>query len=459
MKQKMVRVVRSFLPRPLVRGVESVYRKTRIRLVSGLYGNPASDLSVIAITGTNGKTTTASYINEILKQAGLKTAMFSTAQIEIDGQLQANELNVTVASVRRMQQFFKQAKRAKVDYVIIEATSHALDQHKLDGVPIEAAVMTNLTQDHLDYHATMEKYAEAKAKLFEMNPKFMILNRDDEWYEYYAKYQPTGQTITYGTDVDSEARIDYVKLYKKGSEAKVIVDHQTKLDMATALPGKFNVYNMTAAAATGYLLGVKVSDIVEGVANLESIPGRFERVVEGLGYDVIVDYAHTPDALEQLLEAARASTKNRLMLVFGSCGDRDKGKRPIMGGIAARLADRIFLTDEESYNEDPQAIRDQIREGIDAGKGDSKTEEFPDRREAIEKALKVAKKGDSILITGMGHEKYRIVQGEKIPWNDSEVVRQILDELGRTKPKAAAKSVEKEPSTSSRDEADDEVAA
>lgn len=454
MKQKMVRVVRSFLPRPLVRGVETLYRKTRIRLVSGLYGNPASDLSVIAITGTNGKTTTASYINEILKQAGLKTAMFSTAQIEVDGKLQANELNVTVASVRRMQQFFKQAKKAKVDYVIIEATSHALDQHKLDGVPIEAAVMTNLTQDHLDYHGTMEKYAEAKAKLFEKNPKFMILNRDDEWYEYYAKYQPTDQTITYGTDTDSEARIDYVKLYKKGSEAKILVDHQTKLDMATALPGKFNVYNMTAAAATSYLLGVKVSDIVEGVANLESIPGRFERVVEGLGYDVIVDYAHTPDALEQLLEAARASTKNRVMLVFGSCGDRDKGKRPIMGGIAAKKADRIFLTDEESYNEDPQAIRDQIREGIEAAGGEAKTTEFAERREAIEKALKVAKKGDTILITGMGHEKYRIVQGEKIPWNDSEVVRQILDELGRTaKPEPVATS------TSSHDNADDEVEA
>ena len=426
--------------------------------MSGLYGNPARDLSVIAITGTNGKTTTACYINEILKQAGLKTAMFSTALIEVDGKQQTNDLNVTVATVRRMQQFFKQAKKAKVDYVIIEATSHALDQHKLDGVPIEAAVMTNLTQDHLDYHGTMEKYADAKAKLFEKHPKFMVLNRDDEWYERFSTYQPTSQMITYGTDQDSEARIDYVKLYKKGSEAKVIVDHQTKLDMATALPGKFNVYNMTAAAATCYLLGVKVSDIVEGVANLESIPGRFERVVEGLGYDVIVDYAHTPDALQQLLEAARASTKNRVMLVFGSCGDRDKGKRPIMGEIAAKLADRIFLTDEESYNEDPQAIRDQIREGIEAAKGDSKTEEFPDRRDAIEKALKVAKKNDTILITGMGHEKYRIVQGEKIPWNDSEVVRTILEELGRTRPKDTKPS-EEEASTSSRDEADDESEA
>lgn len=446
----MVRVVRSFLPRPLVRGVETLYRKTRIRVVSGLYGNPASDLSVIAITGTNGKTTTASYINEILKQAGLATAMFSTAQIEVAGQLQANDLNVTVASVRRMQQFFKKAKKAKVDYVIIEATSHALDQHKLDGVPIEAAVMTNLTQDHLDYHGSMEKYAEAKSKLFEKAPKFIILNRDDEWYEYFAKFQPTDQTITYGTDDDSEARIDYVKLYKKGSEAKVIVDHQTNLEMATALPGKFNVYNMTAAAATCYLLGVKVNDIVEGVANLESIPGRFERVAEGLGYDIIVDYAHTPDALEQLLGAARTSTKNRVMLVFGSCGDRDKTKRPIMGGIAARLADRIFLTDEESYNEDPQIIRDQIHEGIvDAG-GEAKTTEFAERRDAIEKALKAAKKNDTILITGMGHEKYRIVQGEKIPWNDSDVVRQILEELGRTKP---------EPSTSSHDDAVDEAEA
>lgn len=427
MKQKVVKGIRDTLPEGAVRNVEEAYRRSRVKLVSARYGNPARDLRVIAITGTNGKTTTANYINEILKEAGLVTAMFTTAVIEVAGERQLNDLNATVGSTARMQRFFRDAKKAKVDYVVLEITSHALHQHKLATVPIEVAVMTNLTQDHLDYHKTMEGYAEAKSKLFKGEPKFIVLNRDDEWFDYFNQFQAGSQKITYGTHEEAEARIDSVKLYRKGSEARVVIDHQTKLELATALPGKFNVYNMTAAAATAYILGVKRSDIVEGVANLEGVPGRFERVVENKDFDVIVDYAHTPDALEKLLEAAKSTTKNRVILVFGSCGDRDKGKRPIMGEIAARNADRIILTDEESYNEDPEVIRRMIYEGIEAASGTGKTTEIADRREAIDKALSIAKKGDTILITGMGHEQFRIIDGERLPWNDAEVVRELLE--------------------------------
>lgn len=394
--------------------------------MSARYGNPARDLRVIAVTGTNGKTTTVNYINEILKEAGLTTAMFSTALIEIAGKQKMNDLNMSVGSVAQMQRFFRSAKRARVDYVVLEITSHALHQHKLATVPIEVAVMTNLTQDHLDYHKTMDEYARAKSKLFANEPRFIVLNRDDEWFDYFDQFPAGSQKITYGTHDEAEARIDRVKLYRKGSEAHVVVDHQTKLDLATALPGKFNVYNMTAAAATAYILGIKRSDIVEGVANLEGVPGRFERVVEGKEYDVIVDYAHTPDALQKLLEAAKSTTKNRVILVFGACGDRDKTKRPIMGEIAANLADRIILTDEESYNEDPDTIRRMVYEGIEQGSGTGKTTEIADRREAIERALSIATKGDTVLITGMGHEQFRIVGGERLPWNDGDVVREIL---------------------------------
>lgn len=422
------------MPESAIRQLEEGYRRGRVQLVSAKYGNPAKSLRVIAVTGTNGKTTTVNYINEILKEAGLKTAMFSTALIEIDGQTKLNDLNATVASTERMQQFFRDAKRAKVDYVVLEITSHALHQHKLATVPIEAAVMTNLTQDHLDYHKTMENYAAAKSKLFKGEPKFIVLNRDDEWFDYFNQFHAGAQKITYGEHDDAEAKIDYFKLYKKGSEATVVIDHQTKLNLATALPGKFNVYNMTAAASTAYLLGMKLTDIVEGIANLEGIPGRFERVAEGLGYDVIVDYAHTPDALEKLLQSVKSVTKNRVILVFGATGDRDKGKRPIMGEIAAKYANRIILTDEESYNEDPQAIRDQVREGIETGKGSSKMTEIADRHEAIEKALSIATKDDAVLITGMGHEQYRIVGGERLPWNDGDVVREILSKNDTKKP-------------------------
>lgn len=428
MKQKLVKGVRKVLPAGVLHSVEEAYRRGRVQLVSARYGNPAKSLRVIAVTGTNGKTTTVNYINEILKEAGLKTAMFSTALIEVAGQTQLNDLNATVGTTARMQQFFADAKKAKVDYVVLEITSHALQQHKLDTVPIEVAVMTNLTQDHLDYHKTMEAYAAAKGKLFTNEPKFIVLNRDDEWFDFFDKFPAGAQKITYGAHDDAEAKIEYVKLYKKGSEARILIDHQTSLELATALPGQFNVYNMTAAAATAYLLGVKLQDIVEGVANLEGVPGRFERVVEGLGYDVIVDYAHTPDALEKLLEAAKSVTKNRVILVFGATGDRDKGKRPIMGEIAARLADRIVLTDDESYNEDPQTIRDEVMAGIEKAGGSAKTTELGDRRDAIEKALSIAKKDDTILITGMGHEQFRIVNGERLPWNDGDVVRELVGE-------------------------------
>lgn len=426
MKATLVKFVRKVLPGGMLRRLENGYRRLRVKLVSARYGNPSKHLRVIAVTGTNGKTTTSCYINEILKEAHFTTAMFTTAVIEVAGERKLNDLNATVASTARMQRFFRDAKRANVDYVVLEVTSHALDQHKLDGVPIEAAVMTNLTQDHLDYHKTMEEYAAAKSKLFQLHPRFIVLNRDDEWYDYFNQFVASEQKMTYGKSAEAEAKITHVKLYRKGTEADVVLDHQTHLELATNLPGEFNVMNMTAATTLAYLLGVKLEDIQEGVANVEAVPGRFERAVEGLGYDVIVDYAHTPDALEKLLAAARGITKQRVILVFGACGDRDQGKRPIMGEIAARGADRIFLTDEESYNEDPEQIRRMLMEGIERGRGDAKTTEIADRRQAIERALGCARKGDMVLITGMGHEQYRIVNGQRLPWNDGQVVREIV---------------------------------
>lgn len=428
MKQRLVKGVRSVLPSQAVHLLENVYRKTRIQLVSARYGWPARGLRVIAVTGTNGKTTTANYINEILKQAGYKTAMFTTAVIEVAGESKINDLNATVASVSRMQQFLNEARRYKVDFVILEVTSHSLHQHKLDGVPIEAAVMTNLTQDHLDYHKTMEKYAAAKGLLFARNPRYIVLNRDNDWFDYFDKYLAEEQKITYGKSEDADVRISDIKLYKKGSEATLAFDHQEKSQLATYLPGEYNIFNMAAAASICYVLGVSMSDIKNGIASLEGIPGRFERATKDEKYEVIVDYAHTPDALEKLLEATRNITKKRIILVFGACGDRDALKRPIMGKIAAKLADEIILTDEESYNEDPDKIRRDIYAGIEESKATNKTTEIADRREAIRHALNIAKKDDTILITGMGHEQFRIINGEKLPWNDTNIVREIISE-------------------------------
>ncbi len=428
MKDKLVKGVRRVLPGSATRKIEEVYRRSRVKLVSARYGNPAKHLRVIAVTGTNGKTTTVVYINEILKAAGFKTAMFSTALIEVGGEQRLNDLNATVATTAEMQQFFRQAKKAKVNFVVLEITSHALHQHKLATVPIECAVMTNLTQDHLDYHGTMKKYARAKGILFASSPRYIVLNQDDEWFDFFNKFEADEHKITYGTKPESEARISKVKLYKKGSEATLVIDHQTRIELGTNLPGKYNVYNLAAAAAATYVMGIDLEAIVDGIAEVENIPGRFERVVIDKPFEVIVDYAHTPDALEQLLETIKSQTKNRVILVFGACGDRDKSKRPIMGEIGARCADRIYVTDEESYNEDPAEIRAMILEGIERTKGKTKTTEIADRREAIKKALSIGRKGDIVVITGMGHEQFRIIEGERIPWNDGDVVRELATE-------------------------------
>lgn len=423
--------LRKVLPSRLIGTFETIYRRSRTAIVSTWYSHPSRYLRVIAVTGTNGKTTTANFINAILKQAGYRTAMFTTAVIEIAGQSRINDLNATVPSTRRIQQFFRDAQQAAVDYVILEVTSHSLDQHKLDGVLFEGAVMTNLTQDHLDYHKTMGDYAATKAKLFQRQPRFIVLNHDDQWFSYYDKFTAGQRKMTVGTSAEAGARITDIKLHREGSEASLAIGSQPRLDLATVFPGEFNVYNMAAAATLAHLLGISREDIQHGVASLKTIPGRFEQAVTGLGYDVIVDYAHTPDALDKLLATARAITNGRVILVFGACGDRDQSKRPIMGGIAVHGADRIFLTDEESYDEDPAAIREMIRAGIKHADGEAKTQEIPDRKEAIERAMSSAKPGDMILITGMGHEQFRIVNGKRLPWNDTDVVREIADQLDK----------------------------
>lgn len=430
-KNNLTKTARKVLPKSALVGLEKSYRKSRAKIISARFGNPARDLRVIAVTGTNGKTTTVNFLNEILKEAGYRTAMFSTANIEIAGEQTVNDTNSTTATVARLQKFFRDAKKADVEFALIEATSHALDQYKFEGVPIEMAIMTNLTQDHLDYHKTMENYAAAKAKLFEMNPNLVVLNADDEWFDYFNNFATESQKITYGEGESADVKIEKFKLYKKGSEANLRIDNNVELEIATNLPGEFNIYNMTAAAAGAYLLGISLKDIQEGIANLEGVSGRFEYATPGLPFDTIVDYAHTPDALEKLLKSAKEISKNRTILVFGACGDRDREKRPIMGKVAQDLADRIIITDEENYTEDATQIREEIISGISKKneKLPANIQEIPDRKEAIRKALQIAGKGDIVLITGLGHEVYRVIDGEKTPWNDTQIVREIAQEI------------------------------
>jgi len=394
-----------------------------------LDGYRAKKLKVVAFTGTKGKTTTCAYINEVLKAGGYKTAVYTTAFVEVNGKLQPNRTHMTLASAWVVQKFFSQAKKAGAEWVILEVTSHALDQYRILGVPVEIAMVTNLSQDHLDYHGTMQKYADAKAKLItDFNPKYTVLNADDEWFDYFAKYV-NNNLLTIGQGRATH-QIKEANLTPKGTEFKLI-SAKGVIKLKTALVGEFNIYNSAYGAIVGQILGVKNELISQGVASVALVPGRMEPVEAGQPFLVLVDYAVTPDALEKALISLKGITKGRVRLVFGATGDRDKSKRPIMGQVAAKWADDIYLTDDETYTEDGGTIRAAVKEGIKEADGLEKCQEIAERYDAIKAAFTDAKAGDVVILTGIGHENYRNQGGKKIPWDERQVAKKILLELNK----------------------------
>lgn len=423
------KMVRKLLPISAVKVVETTYREGRGFFWQLRYGFPAKTMRVIAVTGTNGKTTTCSYISEVVKAAGHRVAVYTTAYYEIDGERTPNHSHMTVTSQADVQRFFKRAKRANVDFVVLEVTSHALEQRRTAGVPIEAAVMTNLTQDHLDYHGTMENYATAKARLFsdEYKPKHIILNSDDGWYRFFAErsvYPP----ITYGTD--SAADIQLTGHDSSSTGSSFTARHKGEhIAGTTQLIGLFNVYNALAAVSTGLALGFDIDDIMKGVASLSVVPGRMESIDEGQDFGVLVDFSYTPDALFNALRTLRGITAGSIRIVFGATGDRDAGKRPLMGETVGHNADAIYLTDDETYTEDPQIIRDAVYKGIVKAKATAKTQIFDDRLEAIRQAFSDSERGDVVLLAGIGHEDYRNMGGKKIIWDERDVARTELKQL------------------------------
>jgi UDP-N-acetylmuramoyl-L-alanyl-D-glutamate--2,6-diaminopimelate ligase len=421
------RMARKVVPKKGVKALEVSYRWGRGAAWRARYGFPARKLKIIAVTGTNGKTTTVSYINSVLKAAGLKTAVYTTVYFEVDGQREPNRSHMTVQSQKSAQAFFARAKKANVDWVVLELTSMALDQKRIAGFKVEVAVMTNLTQEHLDYHKTMENYAAAKARLFgyEYDAKFCVLNADDEWFDFFIE-RSIGKPITYGVRPSATIRLLDSKLTDHGSTFTVEDEDDTKQKLATKLIGEFNIYNALAAYGVGRAVKLDTEAIVQGISELDVIEGRMERIDEGQAFDVYVDFAVTPDAIQKVLEALRATTKGKVMIVFGATGDRDKEKRPAMGETAVKFADKIFLTDDETYTEDPEVIRNAVYEGIKAAKGASKTIVIADRREAIQAAFAEAKRGDVVLLTGIGHEDYRNMGGVKQPWDERQVARELL---------------------------------
>lgn len=420
-------LIRKALPKTLVKPLAYMYRRVRAFCAAAVFGFPGKRLKIIGVTGTNGKTSTSTYIASILEANGHKVGVSSTAFFQIGNKKWTNATNFTADYTFQTQKFLFKCWMKRVDYVVLEVTAHGLDQFRgIYGIEYVGAVMTNLTQDHLDYFKTMENYAAAKAKLFKKDIPAIALNFDDEWFEYYNQFPATEQKMTFGQKDGADCHISDIKTGVEGSSFILTIDHTLKLKMNTKLSGVFNVYNAAAAASLTYLLHVKRASIVKGIANVELVPGRMQPVETDDTYSVIVDYAHTPDALENVLTTVKGFTNGRVILVFGATGDRDTTKRPIMGQIASKLADRIILTDEEPYSEDPASIRAEVLKGIKAAKGEGKTHEIADRREGIAKAIDIARRGDTVLITGMGHQEFMKTGGHTIAWNDATVTSELI---------------------------------
>lgn len=432
MKKQLVKLTRRVLPKGLTNRLEDTYRKSRLKLVSAAYGNPAKQVKVMAITGTNGKTTSISVLNEILKAAGKVTVLSTTAGREIAGEHIDGDSCQTVPTTAELQKLFKLAIETNADYLLLETTSHALTQHKLPAMNLEVAGITNLTQEHLDYHKTMESYADAKLKLFtDFGAKYHILNADDQWFNYFK--QKTGpQALSYGTAKQADFQLKKVKLYKKGSEITIAHNDQ-EIMVSTPLAGRFNAYNVTLAVAMALVVGIDSQAIIEGVANLTAVKGRLEWLDNELGIDVMVDYAHTPDGIEKLLELAKEISHGQIHLVFGSAGERDLDKLPLMGMAAAKYADHIYVTDEENRSEPAENIRAGIMQGIQQAGVQDHAHDIADRGEAIETALKKARRGDLVIIAGLGHQNYRNMNGVEIEWNDIVETNKRLRQLEATR--------------------------
>ena len=398
-------------------------RKALAVMAANLYGHPTRGMKLVGVTGTNGKTTTSHLLQAVLEAAGEKTGLIGTIEYRIgDRILPASH---TTPESLELETLFAQMRDEGCQAVSMEVSSHALDQSRVHGLDFAAAVFTNLTQDHLDYHKTMERYFEAKKILFQglSSESWAVTNADDPWGMRMVEgiHAPF---VTYSQRSEADFRAADVDLSVAGTTF-VVEERDGKVRVATPLIGRFNVANVLAAYAAGRALGVPSKVVVEGIAHLPQVRGRFERVDSPRGWTAIVDYAHTPDALENCLRTVRElkPANGRVITVFGAGGDRDRMKRPLMGAIVASYSDIIVVTSDNPRTEDPERIIDDILEGIG---GHPKLTREPDRRKAIEQALGLAVRNDVVVIAGKGHEEYQIMGTVRSHFSDREVVEEYI---------------------------------
>ncbi len=404
----------------LVENTRSAYA----RICAAFFDHPERKLKIIGVTGTNGKTTSCFILKSILDSLGHKTGLIGTVKnIVGDKEYPAS---LTTPDCYELFGLFKEMVDCGCEYCVMEVSSQALDQRRVDGVHFEAAIFTNLTRDHLDYHGTFENYKAAKRMLFE-NSSLAIINIDDESAEYMTDGTDC-RTVTFSLDNDNcdysakNIRISYdgvkYELVSNGNIGRV----------KFAVPGKFSVYNSMGAAVCLVEMGMDFKAVLDALALCTGVPGRMEVVPTDTPYTVIIDYAHTPDGLENVLNCVREITEGKVLCLFGCGGDRDKTKRPIMGEIATRLADVAVITSDNPRSEDPESIIEDITAGI--GKTNAKVIVDSDRKGAIRKALEAAQAGDIVVLAGKGQETYQILASGKIHFDEREAVAEILSEKG-----------------------------
>jgi UDP-N-acetylmuramoyl-L-alanyl-D-glutamate--2,6-diaminopimelate ligase len=391
-------------------------------LAARFWGDPTASLQVAGITGTNGKTTTAFLLREILEADGRRCGLLGTVKQIVGGT--EEEVVRTTPEAIDLQATFRRMLEGGDQACVMEVSSHALALHRSDGIDFDVALFTNLTQDHLDFHADMEDYFAAKRLLFEGPAAAKVVNVDDPYGRRLAK--EIGPITVSAEGADADYRATDVHFDIAGAEFTVRTP-DAEVRVRTALPGHFNVANALAALACADALGVPPAAAARALENARRVPGRFEAIDEGQPFAVLVDYAHTPDSLENVLVAARRLTEGRLISVFGAGGDRDRDKRPKMGRVAARLSDLAVVTSDNPRSEDPGAIIAEILAGIESGRT---VEVEPDRHAAIALALERAAAGDTVVIAGKGHEQGQEFEaGRKVPFDDCDVAREELRKL------------------------------
>jgi UDP-N-acetylmuramoyl-L-alanyl-D-glutamate--2,6-diaminopimelate ligase len=392
------------------------------------YGKPDERLGLTGITGTNGKTTTAYLIDSVLRAAGHTTAMVGTIEYHLAGRV-LPAVNTTPESLDLVR-LLAELERAGGSHATLEVSSHALALGRVYGLDFHTAVFTNLTRDHLDFHGTMENYFAAKQTLFEgaggPAPRFAVVNRDDE-YARKLKVDPKTKAIWYGLGQEGDLRARHISSGFHGLRFDVQYD-KLRFAVESPLIGRINVYNILAACGAGLSYGVAPETIARGIAGLGAVPGRFERVDQGQPFVVVVDYAHTDDALRNTIAVARGLNPKRVITLFGCGGDRDRSKRPLMGQAAAEASDFVVLTSDNPRSEDPLAIMNDALVGI--RRLDVPHVVEPDRAAAIARALKEAREGDLVILAGKGHETYQVLKDKTIPFDDRAVAREVLRGYG-----------------------------